>query len=100
LATVGLVRLEEFHLTCTSVSFAHGTNDSQKSIGLIMLTTIGLFSTLFALNPVAGRSMTEVPKRAQAATVIQKYGDDKKFRALDAAKRLASSFCFDRNHLA
>ncbi len=29
-------------LTCTSVSFSHGTNDGQKSIGLIMLTVIGL----------------------------------------------------------
>lgn len=29
-------------LTCTGVSFAHGTNDGQKSIGLIMLTIIGL----------------------------------------------------------
>jgi PiT family inorganic phosphate transporter len=30
-------------LTCTGVSVAHGTNDGQKSIGLIMLTIIGLF---------------------------------------------------------
>ena len=30
-------------LTCTGVSFAHGTNDGQKSIGLIMLVIIGLF---------------------------------------------------------
>jgi inorganic phosphate transporter, PiT family len=29
-------------LTCTGVSFSHGTNDGQKSIGLIMLTIIGL----------------------------------------------------------
>jgi inorganic phosphate transporter, PiT family len=76
-------------LTCTGVSFAHGTNDGQKSIGLIMLTIIGLFPTLFALNPMAGRSMTEVRKAAQAATgLIQKFGDDEKSQALDAAKRL------------
>src|ERR1700722_9101597 len=30
-------------LTCSGVSFAHGTNDGQKSIGLIMLTIIGIF---------------------------------------------------------
>ena len=40
-------------LTCTGVSFAHGTNDGQKSIGLIMLTIIGLFPAVFALNPEA-----------------------------------------------
>jgi inorganic phosphate transporter, PiT family len=79
-------------LTCTGVSFAHGTNDGQKSIGLIMLTIIGLFPTLFALNPTAGQSMADVPKRAQAAAaLIQKYGDDEKSQTLDAAKRLETS---------
>jgi PiT family inorganic phosphate transporter len=79
-------------LTCTGVSFAHGTNDGQKSIGLIMLTIIGLFPTLFALNPTPGQSMTDVPKRAQAAALlIQKYGDDEKSQALEAAKRLETS---------
>jgi len=38
-------------LTCTSVSFSHGTNDGQKSIGLFMLTIIGLMAATFALNP-------------------------------------------------
>ena len=33
--------------TCTGVSFAHGTNDGQKSIGLIMLTIIGLLPATF-----------------------------------------------------
>src|SRR5580698_7822005 len=40
-------------LTCTSVSFSHGTNDGQKSIGLIMLTIIGLMPAAYALNPDA-----------------------------------------------
>jgi PiT family inorganic phosphate transporter len=42
-------------LTCTGVSFAHGTNDGQKSIGLIMLVIIGLLPSAFALN----RDMTD-----------------------------------------
>jgi PiT family inorganic phosphate transporter len=37
-------------VTCTGVSFAHGTNDGQKSIGLIMLTIIGLMPASYALN--------------------------------------------------
>jgi PiT family inorganic phosphate transporter len=28
--------------TCTGVSFAHGSNDGQKGMGLIMLILIGL----------------------------------------------------------
>jgi PiT family inorganic phosphate transporter len=37
-------------LTCTSVSFAHGSNDGQKGMGLIMLILIGSVPTAFALN--------------------------------------------------
>jgi inorganic phosphate transporter, PiT family len=76
-------------LTCTGVSFAHGTNDGQKSIGLIMLTIIGLFPALFALNPMAADTIQKLPQLAADATpLIQQYGDDQKAQALDAAKRL------------
>jgi PiT family inorganic phosphate transporter len=37
-------------LTCTSVSFGHGSNDGQKGMGLIMLILIGAAPTAFALN--------------------------------------------------
>jgi len=37
-------------LTCTSVSFAHGSNDGQKGMGLIMLILIGAAPTAYALN--------------------------------------------------
>jgi PiT family inorganic phosphate transporter len=37
-------------LTCTSVSFAHGSNDGQKGMGLIMLILIGTVPTAYALN--------------------------------------------------
>ena len=78
-------------LTCTGVSFAHGTNDGQKSIGLIMLTIIGLFPALFALNPEATLTPNGLQSMAQqAAPLIEKYGDDQKASALDASKRLAS----------
>ncbi|MBA5760119.1 inorganic phosphate transporter, partial [Escherichia coli] len=32
-------------LTCTGVSFAHGSNDGQKGMGLIMLILIGTVPT-------------------------------------------------------
>ena len=37
-------------LTCTGVSFAHGSNDGQKGMGLIMLILIGIVPAGFALN--------------------------------------------------
>jgi PiT family inorganic phosphate transporter len=37
-------------LTCTGVSVAHGSNDGQKGVGLIMLILIGILPAHFALN--------------------------------------------------
>ncbi len=42
-------------LTCTGVSFAHGSNDGQKGMGLIMLILIGTVPMAYALN----RSMVD-----------------------------------------
>ncbi|MGA2051875.1 MAG: inorganic phosphate transporter [Opitutales bacterium] len=39
--------------TCTGVSYAHGSNDGQKGMGLIMLILIGIVPGLFALNMTA-----------------------------------------------
>jgi PiT family inorganic phosphate transporter len=41
-------------LTCTSVSFGHGSNDGQKGMGLIMLILIGTVPTAYALNHAVG----------------------------------------------
>lgn len=37
-------------LTCTSVSYAHGSNDGQKGVGLIMLILIAFAPAFFALD--------------------------------------------------
>jgi len=37
-------------LTCTTVSFSHGSNDGQKGVGLILIVLIGLAPLKFALN--------------------------------------------------
>ena len=37
-------------LTCTGVSFAHGSNDGQKGMGLLMLILIGVVPGAFALR--------------------------------------------------
>jgi PiT family inorganic phosphate transporter len=64
-------------LTCTGVSFAHGSNDGQKGMGLIMLILIGTVPTAYALN----RTMHEqeitkfVAVSAQAQIALRHYGD-------------------------
>src|SRR5262249_1601791 len=66
-------------LTCTGVSFAHGTNDGQKSIGMIMLSVIGLFPAMYALNPEGGQALSQLPQLMQEAQpLIEKHGDDQK----------------------
>ena len=82
-------------LTCTGVSFAHGTNDGQKSIGLIMLTVIGLLPATFGINVDAGRAELRSigTSMGRAADLIGRYGDDRKTLGVEAAggigKRLA-----------
>jgi PiT family inorganic phosphate transporter len=51
-------------LTCTGVSFAHGGNDGQKGMGLIMLILIGAAPTAYALN----RTMSDADMPAFVAS--------------------------------
>jgi inorganic phosphate transporter, PiT family len=62
-------------LTCTAVSFAHGSNDGQKGMGLIMLILIGLVPTAYALNRAvpAGATQDFVAVSAQADHVLNQY---------------------------
>ena len=50
-------------LTCTGVSFAHGSNDGQKGMGLIMLILVGTVPISYALN----RAMPESEMASFAA---------------------------------
>ena len=55
-------------LTCTGVSFSHGSNDGQKGMGLIMLILIGTVPTAFALNyAVSGHDLAAFHSASQAA---------------------------------
>ncbi len=47
-------------LTCTGVSFFHGSNDGQKGMGLIMLILIGTVPTAYALNHAVGADQAQV----------------------------------------
>ena len=62
-------------LTCTGVSFFHGSNDGQKGMGLIMLILIGTVPTAYAVNHAvtAGQTADFVAVSAATADVISKY---------------------------
>jgi PiT family inorganic phosphate transporter len=45
-------------LTCTGVSFFHGSNDGQKGMGLIMLILIGTVPTAYAVNHAVSPAQT------------------------------------------
>jgi PiT family inorganic phosphate transporter len=62
-------------LTCTGVSFAHGSNDGQKGMGLIMLVLIGTVPTAYALNRALPESQVvrfQETSSAAAAVVAAK----------------------------
>ena len=54
-------------LTCTGVSFAHGSNDGQKGMGLIMLILIGTVPTTYALNKALPDSQVAVFEQTSTA---------------------------------
>ena len=56
--------------TCTAVSFAHGGNDGQKGMGLIMLILIGVAPTAYALNRTMADSAT--PAFVHSATLAER----------------------------
>ncbi len=55
--------------TCTGVSVAHGSNDGQKGIGLIMLILIGLMPARYAFDPSYGAPQAE--RAIQAAGQLE-----------------------------
>jgi inorganic phosphate transporter, PiT family len=63
-------------LTCTLVSFFHGSNDGQKGMGLIMLILIGVAPTAYALNraPGEGHAAAFVTSAHAASKIVEAHG--------------------------
>jgi inorganic phosphate transporter, PiT family len=58
-------------ITCTLVSFFHGSNDGQKGMGLIMLILIGTVPTAYALNRTMPASQIEAfVRNSEAASKV------------------------------
>lgn len=76
---------EALVMCCAAISFAHGSNDGQKGMGLIMLILIGLFPATFALNAQMGAR--ELNDLNGAAKFFDRYLADRQaaWRAVLAA---------------
>ena len=63
-------------LTCTLVSFFHGSNDGQKGMGLIMLILIGVVPTAYALNraPPEGHAAHFIAEAHSASKIVAAHG--------------------------
>jgi PiT family inorganic phosphate transporter len=81
-------------LTCTGVSFAHGSNDGQKGIGLIMLVLIGLLPAIFALHLDVDRAqLLGIAAASRAAQPIFETGaGTARVDNADDADRLIAQF--------
>jgi inorganic phosphate transporter, PiT family len=77
-------------LTCTGVSFFHGSNDGQKGMGLIMLILIGTVPTAYALNhAVSVHDIQDfIAASEQAVSVIDAHVDREAILGPDAREEL------------
>jgi len=81
-------------LTCTGVSFAHGSNDGQKGMGLIMLILIGIVPATYALNMSSRQeALGAVVAEARTATAtFQRLAGDAATPAADEAQSTLSRY--------
>ena len=73
-------------LTCTGVSFFHGSNDGQKGMGLIMLILIGTVPTAYALNhAVTARDIQQFISASETAgSILDRHVDSTGVLGADA----------------
>jgi PiT family inorganic phosphate transporter len=81
------VRLLLF-LTCTGVSFAHGSNDGQKGMGLIMLILVGVLPGVYAVDlGLSGKPVQQIQtSNRDISTII-----DKRVEALTGGVQIAAT---------
>ena len=77
-------------LTCTGVSFFHGSNDGQKGMGLIMLILIGTVPTAYALNhAVSPHDIQDfIAASEQASSIVNARVDKEAILGADARAEL------------
>ena len=77
-------------LTCTGVSFFHGSNDGQKGMGLIMLILIGTVPTAYALNHAIGTAEVQdfIAASEQAGRILDNHVDPRGILGPDAREEV------------
>ncbi len=72
--------------TCTGVSFAHGSNDGQKGMGLIMLVLIGIVPATYALD--MGSTTADITAIVEATKELEQELESPDIaRLMDALKQ-------------
>ncbi len=86
--------------TCTGVSFAHGSNDGQKGMGLMMLILVGILPGFFALNMSAdpGSINNIVTHSQNVAALIDKQSGISGFSLTDKFSRDKLSVFLKKNN--
>ena len=88
-------------LTCTSVSFSHGSNDGQKGVGLIMIILIGIIPLQFAVNrensPMEMMDHTNKIELALAKIDSSKFDDDAAYNYSQVKRNLDTVQSIIRN---
>ena len=79
-------------LTCTLVSFFHGSNDGQKGMGLIMLILIGTVPTAYALNRALPASQMEQFQANSKAAIAAIEAKAAGFRVLGNPRPAVTAF--------
>ena len=75
-------------LTCTGVSFAHGSNDGQKGMGLIVLILVGIVPAAFALNMSASADSLQ---QLSASAIVLSQSLEPQLPAGNAAANVESA---------
>ena len=77
-------------LTCTGVSFFHGSNDGQKGMGLIMLILIGTVPTAYTLNHAISPAEVQdfIAASERAGRILDQHVDPKGILGPDAREEV------------
>lgn len=79
--------------TCTGVSFAHGSNDGQKGMGLVMLILIGVIPATFAINEGANENdMLALRNAASEVNVMLELRFEKQAMTVEEATLELSNY--------
>ena len=84
-------------LTCTRVSFAHGSNDGQKGMGLVMLILVGILPGTYALRmDMATAVIRQVAADARpAVAVLERHAGGRVLAEDEAARELTRFLTYE-----